>query len=58
MGRYLARIVKLGDDLDVAGVRGTIVWLHPASVEVLTADGVSVHLTNSQVFREGPRIQR
>jgi hypothetical protein len=57
-GRYLTRIVKPGDELEVCGVRGTVVALHPASVEVLTDDGMSVHLTNSQVFRDVPRIQR
>jgi hypothetical protein len=57
-GRYLSRLVRIGDDLQVGGVRGTVVGLHPASIEVLTEDGVSVHLANSQVFRDVPRIQR
>jgi hypothetical protein len=39
-------------------VAGVVVALHPATVEVATEDGSSVHLTNSQVFRASPRVQR
>jgi small-conductance mechanosensitive channel len=58
LGRYLTRLVKLGDLIEVGGVCGTVVGLHPASIEVITHDGASVHLRNSQVFGELPRIQR
>jgi hypothetical protein len=57
-GRYLHRIVREGDQLEVAGVAGRVVALHPASVEVETDDGTSVHVTNSQVFAELPRTRR
>jgi hypothetical protein len=57
-GRYLARILRAGDELVVGDVAGVIVTMHPASVEVITEDGTSVHLTNSQVFRGTPRVQR
>jgi hypothetical protein len=57
-GRYLARILQLGDELTVGEVVGIVVALHPASVEVATDEGSSVHLTNSQVFRAMPRVQR
>jgi hypothetical protein len=58
LGRYLARIVHIGDELTVSDVTGVVVALHPATVEVVTKDGASVHLTNSQVFRAAPRVQR
>jgi hypothetical protein len=58
LGRYLARIVRLGDELTVGDVSGVVVALHPATVEVITKDGFSVHLTNSQIFRAAPRVQR
>jgi hypothetical protein len=58
LGRYLARIVRIGDELTVAEVSGVVVALHPATVEVVTKDGASVHLTNSQVFRAAPKVQR
>ena len=57
-GRYLARILHAGDELVVGEVSGVIVARHPASVEIVTEDGSSVHLTNSQVFRATPRVQR
>jgi hypothetical protein len=57
-GRYLSRLVRPGDELEVEGIRGTVVALHPASVELETERGVLVHLANSQVFQNVPRIQR
>jgi hypothetical protein len=57
-GRYLTRLVQVGDELAVGDVCGVVVGMHPASVEVLTHDGASVHLTNSQVFRTVPRVHR
>jgi hypothetical protein len=58
LGRYLARIVHVDDELTVGDVNGIVVALHPATVEVVTKDGASVHLTNSQVFRAAPKVQR
>jgi hypothetical protein len=57
LGRYLGRIFHPGDELAVGDVSGVIVALHPASIELVTEDGTSVHLTNSQVFRAAPRVQ-
>lgn len=55
-GRYLPRLVRLGDELEVDGVRGVVVAMHPASIEVMADDGTSVHLRNSQVFASAPRV--
>jgi hypothetical protein len=57
-GRYLSRILEPGDELVVGDVKGVVVALHPASVEVSDEIGNSVHLTNSQVFRSTPRVHR
>jgi hypothetical protein len=57
-GRYLSRIVRPGDELAVGDVCGVVVAMHPASVEVLVDSGASVHLANSQVFRDVPRVHR
>lgn len=60
-GRYLARALRLGDSIEVViggdTVRGHVVGLHPATVEVALTDGSSRHLSNSQVFAAGPRIE-
>ena len=56
-GRYLHRFLRVGDQLEVGDVAGEIVALHPASVEVRTEDGSSVHITNSAVFTELPRTR-
>jgi hypothetical protein len=57
-GRYLGRILQPGDEIVVGDVKGIVLNLHPASVEVLDDSGASVHLTNSQVFQAMPRVQR
>src|SRR5690606_22301256 len=57
-GRYLARILAPGDEIVVGDVKGIVLQLHPASVELQTADGGTVHLTNSQVFHAAPKVQR
>lgn len=56
-GRYLARILAPGDEIVVGDVKGIVVQLHPASVELQTDDGGTVHLTNSQVFHAAPKVQ-
>lgn len=57
-GRYLARMLQLGDELVVEDVAGTVVALHPASVEVETVDGLRVHLPNTRVFDGSPQVRR
>jgi hypothetical protein len=55
-GRYLHRVLELGDQIEVGGHAGRIVALHPASIEIAATDGSLLHLTNSQVFNELPRV--
>jgi len=57
-GRYLGRILQPGDEVVVGDVKGVVLTLHPASIEVMDDNGASVHLTNSQVFRAMPRVHR
>ena len=56
-GRYLPRLFRVGDDIAVGAIEGTVVAMHPASIEVMTSDGSCVHLRNSQVFETAPRVQ-
>jgi Mechanosensitive ion channel len=56
-GRYLPRMMRVGDEINVADVEGTVVAMHPASIEVMLEDGTCVHIPNTQVFAEGPRIR-
>lgn len=51
-GRHLARLVHVGDHIEIDGVAGEIVALHPASVELAGDDGV-IHVPNTTVAR-GP----
>ncbi|MDW3220190.1 MAG: hypothetical protein R8F63_16380 [Acidimicrobiales bacterium] len=51
-GRHLARLVHVGDHIEVDGLAGEIVALHPASVELAGSDGV-IHVANTTVAR-GP----
>ena len=56
-GRYLQRLVRVGDIVDVDGLRGRIVALHPASVELSTEDGASVHIANTRLSRGEVRVE-
>ncbi|MDG2025664.1 MAG: mechanosensitive ion channel [Acidimicrobiales bacterium] len=51
-GRHLARLVDVGDVIEVDRLSGEIVALHPASVE-LPADDGAIHLPNTRIAR-GP----
>ncbi|MGY6501952.1 MAG: hypothetical protein ACXIVQ_13805 [Acidimicrobiales bacterium] len=59
-GRYLARIVQPGDTLEVVvageSVAGTVVAMHPATIEVESGPDGSRHLPNTQVLAAGPRV--
>lgn len=55
-GRYLSRLVREGDLVTVDAVTGRIVALHPASVEIATADGASVHLPNTRLTQGDLRV--
>ncbi len=54
-GRHLARLVRVGDQIEVDGLMGRIVAMHPASVEI-EADGTSVHVPNTRLSRGELRI--
>jgi hypothetical protein len=54
-GRYLSRLVRVGDRIEVDGITGRIVALHPASVEV-TVDGGSLHLPNTRLSQGNLRV--
>lgn len=59
-GRYLARVIRIGDTIEVPWdgemVRGRVAGLHPATVEVALIDGSICHLGNSRVLSSGPRL--
>ena len=55
-GRYLHRLVRVGDDVTIDELSGRIVALHPASVEIATADGVSVHVPNTRLTTGEVRV--
>jgi hypothetical protein len=59
-GRYLARVVHIGDrvevTIDAERVSGRVAALHPATLELHLADGSTRHLSNSRVLSAGPRL--
>lgn len=56
-GRYLHRMVDVGDEIEAAGIRGVVVAIHPATIELLV-DDETVHLPNSRVFGGELRVRR
>ena len=54
-GRHLSRIVAEGDRVEVDGIVGRIVALHPASVEI-ELDGASLHVANTRLTRGDLRV--
>ena len=54
-GRQLSRIVSVGDRVEVDGIAGRIVALHPASVEI-ELDGASLHVANTRLTRGDLRV--
>ncbi len=56
-GRYLHRLVTVGDVIEIDDVIGTVEALHPASVELVDADGSRVHVPNTQLTSSAIRIR-
>lgn len=52
-GRYLRRVLPVGAQVRVCdGTTGVVVAVHPASTEIYTDDGLTVHLPNSDVMSQ------
>ncbi|NIR36787.1 MAG: hypothetical protein GWN79_09025 [Actinobacteria bacterium] len=47
----------MGDEIEAAGIRGVVVAIHPATLELLV-DDETVHLPNSRVFGGELRVRR
>lgn len=45
-----SRPIKPGDQIVTNGVEGTVIDIHPRATEILTFDGVTVHVPNSDVL--------
>ncbi|MCH7788348.1 MAG: hypothetical protein IH940_02790 [Acidobacteria bacterium] len=57
-GRYLQRVVSIGDVVRVGDVGGRVVALHSASIEIETGPDSRVHVRYSQVFDAAPEVTR
>jgi small-conductance mechanosensitive channel len=55
-GRYLRRHLQVGSTIDVGDYRGTIVALHPATIEINEGNGSVVHAPYSMALAVGPRL--
>jgi Mechanosensitive ion channel len=49
-GRYLRRFVSPGSTLRSSGVSGSVVALHPLTIEVLTDDGRRLHVPHTRLL--------
>ena len=55
-GRYVHRLVNVGDQIELGDLAGRIVALHPASIQLDPGDGSMVHVANTVVTRGRLRI--
>lgn len=59
-GRYLARVLRPGDEVEIpmadGAVVGVVAALHPATLEIREAGGGVRHIANSVVIAAGPRV--
>ncbi len=56
-GRYLHRLVKVGDVVEIGDLVGTVEELHPASVQIVAGDGSRVHVPNTRLTASEIRIR-
>jgi hypothetical protein len=56
-GRYLRSFIDVGDRLTAGEFDGTVLALHPATVELERADGTRFHAPYSRVLDTGPTIR-
>jgi len=45
-----SRPIKPGDQIDSNGIQGTVIDIHPRATEILTFDGVTVHVPNLDIL--------
>jgi hypothetical protein len=57
-GRYVQRVVRIGDVVRVGDLRGRVVSLHAASVEIETGPDSRAHVRYSQVLDAAPEVTR
>ena len=55
-GRYLRRVVHPGDVLTVSGVSGTVVAVHPATVELALEGGGRAHVPHGHLLADVVRM--
>ncbi len=56
-GRYLRRLVRPGDHIDIGDVTGRIATLHPATTEVETGTASTLHVPHSLLLSAPIRVQ-
>lgn len=57
-GRYLQRLIRIGDRIESGDVSGVVVGIHPATLQIELDDGRSVHLPHARVLDSAPVIER
>jgi len=57
-GRYLHRLVRVGDEVRIGDLVGVVVTLHPASVEIADSEGFTVHVPNTKLTGSEVRVRR
>lgn len=57
-GRYVRKLVRVGDSLTSGSITGTVNAVHGASVELLQEDGTTLHVPHAQLMSGPIQVER
>ena len=57
-GRYVRKLVRVGDRLECGGVGGTVVHVHAVTIELSQDDGSTLHVAHARLIADPLRIDR
>lgn len=57
-GRYVKRILRLGDEVSVGKLTGVVVAIHPVTLELQTESPGTTHVPHARLMADPVRVQR
>jgi MFS family permease len=56
-GRYIRRVLRPGDAVNTGEVRGVVVAIHPATIELETTDSATLHVPYTRLLEHGFQME-